>query len=627
MYVLGTAGHVDHGKSTLVHALTGINPDRLAEEQRREMTIDLGFAHFTLPNGKQVGIVDVPGHERFIKNMLAGIGGIDAVLLIIAADEGIMPQTTEHLHILDLLGVERGVVVLTKCDTVDEAWLQLVREDAEAHLAPTSMTGAPLVAVSARTGAGLDELRHVLEEVLAHTPSRTTAQGVPRLPIDRVFTVGGFGTVVTGTLSDGPLIVGQEIEIQPRGLRGRVRGLQTHGAKQEHALPGTRVALNIAGVAAHAISRGDVVTLPDHFVSTTLLDLKLQLVRDAPHVLHQNDLLDLFVYTTETPCRVTLLDAEQLELGEAGWVQLRLERPIVVQRGDHCIVRIPSPSVTIGGGVVVDAHPRHHRRFRAALLDALETQRRGTPADLLLHVLGAAPAEWTQTVRVSGLALATALAAWNELRSTERVLNLDDDGPPDAHAWVITTDAWRALLHTMITTVGAYHERWPLRVGMSREELKSKLHLPSARAFDNVLRRAEGEKHLVVAGTHVHLPAWTPQPTPDQLRQATTLLEHLRAAPFMPPPKAEWEGLGGELLTFLAERGEIVRVSSDVIFAAEAYRQMVGWTENTLATAGDVVVAQLRDRFGTSRKYALALLEHLDERRITRRRGDVRVKY
>jgi selenocysteine-specific elongation factor len=467
----------------------------------------------------------------------------------------------------------------------------------------------------------------VLEEVLAHTLSRSAAQGVPRLPIDRVFTVGGFGTVVTGTLSDGPLAIGQEIEIQPRGLRGRVRGLQTHGAKQEHALPGTRVALNIAGVAVDSIARGDVVTLPDHLVPTTLLDLKLQLVRDAPHVLHQNALLDLFVYSAETPCHVTLLDAEQLGPGDTGWVQLRLERPIAVQRGDRCIVRMPSPSVTIGGGVVVDARPHRHRRFRAAVLDALEAQRRGTPADLLLHALGAAPTEWTQTVRVSGLTLPTVLAAWTELRSMERVVNLDGDDLPDPRAWVMTTDAWRALLHTMITTVGAYHERWPLRAGISREELKSKLHLPSARAFDGVLRRAEGEKHLVAAGAHVHLPAWTPQPTAEQLRHATTLLEHLRATPFMPPPKAEWEGFGGELITFLAERGEIVRVSADVIFAAEAYQHMIAWTVETLSTAGEVGVAQLRDRFGTSRKYALALLEHLDERRITRRRGDVRVKY
>jgi selenocysteine-specific elongation factor len=344
-------------------------------------------------------------------------------------------------------------------------------------------------------------------------------------------------------------------------------------------------------------------------------------------VLHQNDPLDLFVYTAETLCRVTLLDAEQLGPGDSGWVQLRLERSIVAQRGDRCIVRIPSPSMTIGGGVVVDAHPRRHRRFRVEVLDALETQRRGTPADLLLHALGAAPAEWTQTVRVSGLALPTALAAWNELRSTGRVLSLGGDGPPNAHAWVITTDAWGALVHAMTTTVHAYHERWPLRVGISREELKSKFHLPSARAFDGVLRQVEGEKHLVVTGTHVHLPTWMPQPTPDHLRQAAALLEQLRAAPFMPPPKAEWEGLGGELLTFLAERGEIMRVSSDVIIAAEAYHQLVAWTVDTLATSGEVVVAQLRDRFGTSRKYALAFLEHLDERRITRRRGDVRVKY
>lgn len=627
MYVIGTAGHVDHGKSTLVHALTGINPDRLAEEQRREMTIDLGFAHLVLPSGKRVGVVDVPGHERFIKNMLAGVGGIDAALLVVAADEGIMPQTVEHLHILNLLGVTHGVVVLTKRDMVDDEWLALIEEDVRARLATTSLADAPLVAVSARTGAGLDDLRRVLDQVLEQTPSRRAANGAPRLPIDRVFTVGGFGTVVTGTLQDGPLGVGQEIEIQPQAVRGRVRGLQTHGTKAEHALPGTRVAINVAGVAVDQIARGDVVTLPNQLVPTSLIDLKLHVVANAPQPIAQNDLLDLFVGAAETPCHITLLDGEQIAPGGDGWVQLRLERPVAVQRGDRCIVRVPSPSITVGGGVIVDPHPRRHRRFRADVLQTLETRRRGTPADLLLEAMGTAPAEWSAAVRASGLDLQTALAAWAELHAPQRVINLAGDGAPDNSAFVVSADAWRTLLDMITKALQAYYERWPLRVGMSREELRSKLHLPSARAFDLVLRRAEAEQQIATGDSTVRVPQWTPQLSAAQQQQARALLDQLAATPFMPPPKAEWDVLGSELLNYLAESGQIVRVSADVIFAAAPYHKLVEWTVHTLATAGDVTVAGLRDQFGTSRKYALAFLEQLDERKITRRSGDVRVKY
>ncbi|NJM06414.1 selenocysteine-specific translation elongation factor, partial [Candidatus Gracilibacteria bacterium] len=302
MYVIGTAGHVDHGKSTLVKTLTGIDPDRWAEEQRREMTIDLGFAWLTLPSGRSVSVIDVPGHERFIKNMLAGVGGLDAAMLIIAADESVMPQTAEHLAILDLLGINRGLVVLTKADLVDSEWLDLVREEVRERLSTTSFATAPLVTVSARTGSGLDGLRVALDQLLDTIPPRGTANGAPRLPIDRAFTIGGFGTVVTGTLADGPLSLGQELLVLPQGLSGRVRGLQTHQTKVEHVLPGTRVAVNLAGVHHREVTRGDVLTVPDAHRPTALLDIDLRLVADAA-ALVQNTALDLFVGATEVACR------------------------------------------------------------------------------------------------------------------------------------------------------------------------------------------------------------------------------------------------------------------------------------------------------------------------------------
>jgi len=626
MYVIGTAGHVDHGKSTLVQALTGINPDRLAEEQRREMTIDLGFAHLTLPGGQQVSMIDVPGHERFIKNMLAGVGGIDAALLIVAADEGVMPQTEEHLHILDLLGVEHGLVVLTKRDLVDDEWLELVREDVQARLAGTTFAGAPLVAVSARTGQGLADLTIELERVLRQTPSRTEARGVPRLPIDRVFTIGGFGTVVTGTLIDGPLAVGQEIAIEPAGLRGRVRGLQTHGHKEERALPGTRVAINIAGVTVDQLQRGDVVTLPGHLRPTTLIDLKLRLLDTAPTPLEQNTRLDLFVGAAEAPCRVTLLDAEVLRPGDASWVQLRLERPIAVARGDRCIVRVPSPSLTIGGGRIVDAQPRRHRRFRPDVIAALETMSRGTPAELLLHALGDVPMEWSELRKRSGLPESSAASALAELESSGAALRLSSDDSLGGSSVVISQTGWRKLLETIRAMLTSYHTRWPLRTGMPREELRARLGL-SARVFDHVVPRAIAAGALADDDSSARVPDWSPRLTDAQRRQVETLLRAFRREPFTPPTRAEWEPLGTELIGYLIDSGQLVRVAPDVLFDAAAYHKLVEWTERILETNGEVTVAALRDHFGTSRKYALALLEHLDERKITRRVGDVRVRY
>jgi len=627
MYVLGTAGHVDHGKSTLVHALTGINPDRLAEEQRREMTIDLGFAHLRLPSGQHISIVDVPGHERFIKNMLAGVGGIDAALLIVAADEGVMPQTAEHLNILDLLGVEHGLVVLTKRDLVDDEWLELVREDVRARLAGSVLAQAAMVAVSARTGAGLDTLKHAIDQLLANTPSRHVARGVPRLPIDRVFTIGGFGTVVTGTLIDGPLAVGQEIEIQPSGLRGRIRGLQTHGKKEEQALPGTRVAVNIAGIGVDELQRGIVLTLPGSLQPTTLIDLKLRLVSAAPAPLEQNDALDLFVGAAEVPCRVTLLDTEQLRPGSEGWVQLRLEHPVAVTRGDRCIVRIPSPSLTVGGGHVQDAHPPRHRRFRPDVIAALETLSRGTPAELLQHALGNAPVEWTTALKQSGLDAGAAQVALMELRARHEIVVLSASDVVQGGTWLITSAAWVKLIETITTILASYHRKWPLRLGMPREELKSKLGNSVARAFDEVIRRAVAQGVLATTETTVRLADWSPRLNQTQQRQITALLDDFRREPFAPPPKAEWEPLGTELIGYLLDTGQLVRVSPDVLFDAVAFHKLVEWTLHTLDAAGEVTVANLRDHFGTSRKYALAFLEYLDERKTTRRVGDVRVKY
>src|SRR5437868_7410310 len=386
MSCIGTAGHVDHGKSTLVKALTGIDPDRLAEEKERGMTIDLGFAWLKLPGGREVSIVDVPGHESFIKNMLAGVGGIDAALLVIAADEGIMPQTREHLAILDLLHVQRGIVVLTKADLVDEEWLELVREEVAEYLLPTTLAHAPIVPVSAYTMQGIPDLLTQLEQMLATSQERQNIAR-PRLPVDRVFTLTGFGTIVTGTLLDGNFKMGQEVEILPQGLKTRIRGLQTHQHKMEIAQPGSRVAINLASISRTDLSRGDVVALPGQLRPTMLIDDHIQLVADAPRPLTHNTLVDLYSGSQEVPARVRLLDVEELKPGQSAWAQLRLSRPAVLARRDRFILRIPSPSMTIGGGEMIEVKPRYHRRFQQPVLAALATLERGSPDELVLAAL------------------------------------------------------------------------------------------------------------------------------------------------------------------------------------------------------------------------------------------------
>ncbi len=615
MYVIGTAGHVDHGKSTLVKALTGIDPDRWEEEQRREMTIDLGFAWLTLPSGRSVSVIDVPGHERFIKNMLAGIGGIDAAILVIAADESIMPQTSEHLAILDLLGIERGLVAVTKADLVDSEWMALVEDEIAEHLAHTTFATAPRVAVSARTSQGIDELRAVLDAVLDATPSRTLKDGVPRMPIDRSFTIAGFGTVVTGTLLDGPLAVGQEVEIMPRRLRGRIRGLQIHKQRGEQATPGRRVAVNLSGIHHTAIVRGDVLTLPDAIEPTDRIDVQLRLIHYATP-LKQNATLDLFVGASEVRCRITLLDQEILAPGALGWVQMRLEHPVVVLRGDHYIVRQPSPSITVGGGVIIDSHPLRHRRFRADVAKTLEALARGTPDEVLLQVLGdGLPRERGVLMRAGAMSDAAMHEGLAQLLEKGDVVQLSE-------TLLISAQGWQYLEQQLCNTLQAYHQRYPLRRGMPREELRQRLQL-DARQLNAVLSFASqcGVSHSNEIG--VWLSEHKLALTREQQHKLDRQLDAIRRMPYSPPAP----DLEPELLAWALEQGLLIHIGADIYFLPETYAAMLEWIRETIVAEGGVHIGQFRDRFGSSRKYALAFMEHLDERKITRRSDDVRVLY
>ncbi len=646
MKVIGTAGHVDHGKSTLVRALTGIDPDRLAEEKAREMTIDLGFAWLTLPDGESVGIVDVPGHIDFIKNMLAGVGGIDAALFVIAADEGVMPQTREHLAILDLLQVSAGVVALTKIDMVqhDAEWLDLVQADVAETLAGTCLHNAPIVPVSARTGQGLAELVAALRQVLRDVPDRPDL-GRPRLPVDRSFSIAGFGTVVTGTLSDGRLTVGQEVEIVPAGLKARVRGLQTHKHKITEAVPGSRVAVNLTGVSKERVSRGDVVCLPNTVRPTTLVDVHLRMLRDAPHPLRHNEEVDFFCGAAEVNAHARLLADETIAPGASGWVQLRLARPIAVQRGDRFILRQASPSRTLAGGVVVNPYPgRRWRRFRPEVIAMLEALHSGEPARLLQQALRSVePASFATLAAASGLPTVAAVAAAQQLLDAGQLVVLDRDWIPAivpasadgqglADLQTLMSDqGWQELQARITAVLASYHQQYPLRLGMLREELKSRLQPRrgpgwSARQFNDVVAAAAAQGGLVEEGALVRLPTHSVQLKATQQAAVDQLLALFAAQPTTPPNINESLAVVGEdLFTWLVDSGQLVRLSEDVVLSAAVYQAMIDRIMAHLRSEGEITVAQVRDLCNTSRKFALALMEHLDARRITRRVGDSRV--
>ena len=615
MYVVGTAGHVDHGKSTLIQALTGIDPDRLQEEKERGLTIDLGFAWLVTPSGREVSVVDVPGHERFIKNMLAGVGGIDLALLVVAADESVMPQTQEHLAILDLLGIRRGLAVITKRDLVEEDILQLVQLEVDDALKGTTLEGAPILAVSATTGGGLDKLLAAIDQALDATEQRSDL-GRPRLAIDRSFSIAGFGTVVTGTLIDGTLTVGQEVELVPSGKRSRVRGLQTHQNKLEQATPGSRVAVNLSGLSSHEVGRGEVLTTPGWLRPTQALDAQVRLLADVPKAVRHNLPLTFHAHATETPAKLRLLDRDELEPGQDAWGQLWLTEPVALVRGDRFVVR--SADATLGGGVIVDAHAKRHRRRHEPALARLAVLAEGSPTAQLIQAL-----ETQEPATVGSLArrlnqsereaLTLVKAAVEEGAIMPLVRNdLDSD------TVVYTTPGWSRLSSRAQQALAAFHGQYPLRRGMPREELRNRLRL-TGQAGAQAIQHLAQVSIMVEEASLVRLPDHRVTLSSAQRQGTDAFVQALEKDPFASPP-----ALDEALLNLLADEGVVVKAANGVVFAAAPYRRMEEAVVAHLRQHGKVTVAEARDLLGTSRKYALALLEHLDDIHVTRRVGDER---
>ena len=625
-FVIGTAGHVDHGKSTLVKALTGIDPDRLAEEKARAMTIDLGFAWMTLPGGQSVSVVDVPGHERFIKNMLAGVGGIDAALLVVAADEGPMPQTIEHLAILDLLGVDRGVIVLTKADAVEADWLDLVLEEIRELVSTTALADAPIVALSALTGEGLPALLETLEAVLASAPG-TSGGTAPRLPVDRVFSVSGFGTVVTGTLGGGEIAVGDELRLYPGDRRARVRGLQSHQEKVSRALPGRRTAVNLSGITTEEVQRGDVLAPPGTMTPSQRIDVRLRLLPDAPVALKQNDEVDFFTGAAELPARITLLDRERLDPGDRAWVQIRFRAPLAVLRHDRFIVRRPSPSETLGGGEIVDPSPPRHRRFRPETIAALETLAAGAPDEILLQMLEQRPVEIRELrAGAAGLSAAQVDDALAQLVAEGDAVVLGDSGRmPGATDFAIASSHLKLLTQRISEELRRYHASQPLRPGLVREEARRRLGITQPRLFDDLIATFASAGELIDDGATLRLPQFRMTLDPARRAAADRYLAAIGAQPYAPPGPHE-HGLDPETLAALEHMGEVAKIADGVYFAPEAWDALVQGTLDFIDRNGSMTLSQFRDHFGTSRKYAQATIEHLDQLKYTRRIGDDRVR-
>ena len=580
------------------------------------MTIDLGFAWLTLAGGAAVGIVDVPGHQDFIRNMLAGVGPVDAVLLVVALDEGVMPQTREHLAILGVLGVDRGVVALTKRDLVDDEWASLARGDVTAALQGTPLASAPMIEVSATAKTGLVELVDALDRVLATAPARRDL-GRPRLGIDRAFTLTGFGTVVTGTLVDGSFATGDEIEILPTGQRARIRGIQTHKRSLDVASPGSRVALNLTGVEKDELERGMVVVRPGTLAPVSVVSARVEVVGSASEAIAHDEAVKVHAGTAEVMARISLLEGATLEPGATGWAQLRLAEPLAVAVGDRFVIRRPSPPETLGGGAVADISGERMRRRREAVA-VLERRSAPTPASRLLAALDV-PRTLVEAGARAGLDASVRDAAARELVESGRAVALADA--------LLARESFEALATRVERTLAATHRRSPLRAGAPREEVRSSVSLPPKR-FNALVERLAADGRIAERGSALALPWHVPTLTSAQESAWARARAALAREPLQPPSPAQLEseyGLDRELVAALAERGDLVRIGTEAVFLPDAVARFAETVVSELAQTRTITVARARDLTGSSRKHVLPLLGFLDDRGLTRRSGDDRI--
>lgn len=625
--IIGTAGHIDHGKTTLIKALTGRNTDRWEEEQRRGITIDLGFTYFDLPGGDRVGIIDVPGHERFINNMVAGVVGMDLVLLVIAADEGIMPQTREHMDILNLLGIEKSIIVLNKCDIVDEEWLELVEEEVKDELEGTFLEQAPVVKVSAATGEGLEGLVDMIEKMTRDEVTEKDVQTIPRLPVDRAFTISGFGTIITGTLVSGTITKEDTLWMYPVDKECKIRSIQVHGQNRSICQAGQRVAVNLSNVKKKEIRRGCVLAPKNSMKNTDLLDVKLRILDSSVRVLTNHTRLHFFTGTSEILCRAVLLDQEELGPGESGYVQLRLEEEIAVRRGDKFVVRFYSPMETIGGGVILEPNPSVKRRFRQDVIEELERKESGSTADVIeLHV----KAHGDTLVTLAELAKLTALSPEEVKEDAEE---LESKGlvylfPMRKDTYVWHADSRRGAERTMIEELAAYEEKYPYRYGMKKAEVQG-THFQKVRpnVFDKMLEMLVEDGSIRRVDEFLCTPGYEVRKDQTFDRVSGILLDSFRDAGY---DFVRYSEIGfsredmmvsDDILNILLEEEKVVKVTEDMYTLKENMERAKELIQERLMEDPMITIAQVRDMFGTSRKSAKPILEYMDSIKVTKKTG------
>ncbi len=625
--IIGTAGHIDHGKTTLIKALTGRNTDRWEEEQRRGITIDLGFTYFDLPGGDRAGIIDVPGHEKFINNMVAGVVGMDLVLLVIAADEGIMPQTREHVDILHLLGIEKSIIVLNKCDLVDEEWLELVEEEVREELAGTFLEHAPVAKVSAATGQGLEELIQIIEKMTEDDLTPKDIHTIPRLPVDRVFTLSGFGTIITGTLVSGTIHKEDTLEMYPVGKECKIRSIQVHGTDRDVCYAGQRVAINLSNVKKKEIARGCVLAPKNSMKNTDLLDVKLNVLDSSMRVLTNHSRLHFFTGTSEILCRAVLLDKEEIGPGESGYVQLRLEEEIAVRRGDKFVVRFYSPMETIGGGVILEPNPGVKKRFHQDVIDELKRKESGSVADVIeLHIR-----EHGKTlITLAELAKMTALSeeeireAADELKSQGQI----EEFQLKKDTWFWHADSRRAATEEILAALTAYETKYPYRYGMKKAEVQG-IYFQKIRPnlFDRIIEFLEEEGCVKREGEFLCTPDYQVRKDGVFDQVSSVLLDTFKKARFdfvryseISLPEVERE-TGDDILNILLVEGSVVKVTEDMYTLTEYMEEARQAISAHLADDPVITIAQVRDMFQTSRKSAKPILEYMDSIKVTKKTG------
>lgn len=625
--IVGTAGHIDHGKTTLIKALTGRNTDRWEEEQRRGITIDLGFTYFDLKNGDRVGIIDVPGHEKFINNMVAGVVGMDLVLLVVAADEGIMPQTREHMDILGLLGIKKSILVINKCDLVDEEWLELVEEEIQEELEGTFLEGAPVVKVSAATGQGLDELTDTIQQLMSDEVVAKDIQTIPRLPIDRAFTLSGFGTIITGTLISGTITREDVLEMYPIGKECKIRNIQVHGQNQDKCYAGQRVAINLSNVKKKEIRRGCVLAPKNSMKNTDLLDVKLKVLEDSMRILTNHERLHLYTGTSEILCRAVLLDKEQIGPGEEGLVQLRLEEEIAVKRGDRFVVRFYSPMETIGGGIVLEPNPVRKKRFDAQAIEELKKKESGSLGDVMELQI---KEHGDTMITLAELAKVMAHSV-DELK--EYLEELEESGtifvfPMKKDTYLWHRDSEFAVRQKIEETLQKYHSEHPYRYGMKKAEIHNTfLKKIKPNIFDAYIERmteenvyGRREEYLSLPGYEVPKDAMylqTEKLIEDTFEKAGYDFVRFSEIDFGKIPRQTAE----DVVLMMIDEGKVLRINEEMFTMKHLMDEAKEKIQNHLKEENLITIAQVRDMFSTSRKSAKPILEYMDSIKVTKKTG------